>query len=354
MGLLTALLIALPAQAQVPRLISYQGSLVEGEFPVSDTLEIIFGLYPSEDGGQPLWTETHTVTPVKGRFSVLLGSVEGGIPNGLFANDELWLQLTVEDEPLPRLRLTSTAYALRAGTAQTAETAENVAAGTVDTQALADGAVTTAKLDVDAVTSVKITNGAVHEADLDNEAVTNPKIGDSAITSSKLSNGSVTGDKIADGVVVRSLNGLTDQVDIVGEGLVQVQTENDVITISLQGERDSPSLIQPSSRRWKENVEPLEQALALVERLEGVRFQWKESGREDIGLIAEEVAEVVPEVVAYENGQAQGVNYGHLVALLIEAIKTQQQQIETRQAEVDRLAERIARLERMMQSTSDR
>jgi hypothetical protein len=82
-----------------------------------------------------------------------------------------------------------------------------------------------------------------------------------------------------------------------------------------------------SSRRWKENVRPLENALETIQRLRGVSFDWKETGESDLGLIAEEVAEVVPEVVAFEeNGRhAQSVDYARLVSVLIEAVKEQQE-----------------------------
>jgi len=91
-----------------------------------------------------------------------------------------------------------------------------------------------------------------------------------------------------------------------------------------------------SSRRWKANIQPIRGALEKVERLRGVSFDWKKMGKHDIGLIAEEVGEVVPEVVTYEkNGKdALGVEYARLTALLIEATKEQQSQIRELKAEL--------------------
>ena len=85
-----------------------------------------------------------------------------------------------------------------------------------------------------------------------------------------------------------------------------------------------------SSRRWKMNIETIRDPLAKVMALRGVSFDWRETGKQDIGLIAEEVGQVVPEVVAYEdNGvDAQSVDYARLTALLIEAVKEQQRAIE--------------------------
>jgi hypothetical protein len=91
-----------------------------------------------------------------------------------------------------------------------------------------------------------------------------------------------------------------------------------------------------SSRRWKTNIQTLPDALAKVEQLRGVSYDLKGNGKHEIGVIAEEVGQVVPEVVSYEeNGKdAQGVDYSRLTALLIEAVKQQQQQIRDQQKQV--------------------
>jgi trimeric autotransporter adhesin len=91
-----------------------------------------------------------------------------------------------------------------------------------------------------------------------------------------------------------------------------------------------------SSRRWKTNIQPLQGALGLVEQLRGVSYDLKESGKHEIGVIAEEVGEVVPEVVTYEeNGKdARGVDYSRLTALLIEATKEQDLLIQRQQAQI--------------------
>lgn len=95
-----------------------------------------------------------------------------------------------------------------------------------------------------------------------------------------------------------------------------------------------------SSARWKTNIEPLDGALDKVEHLRGVSFDWKANGKHDIGLVAEEVAPVVPEVVSFEqNGKdAKSVDYGRIAALLIEAIKEQQKEIKELKAQIDKLA----------------
>lgn len=91
-----------------------------------------------------------------------------------------------------------------------------------------------------------------------------------------------------------------------------------------------------SSKRWKENIQSIDNALDKVLKLRGVSFDWKECGKRDIGMIAEEVGEIIPEVVSYEeNGiEAKGLDYARLTALLIEAVREQQKQIEELQAKI--------------------
>jgi len=91
-----------------------------------------------------------------------------------------------------------------------------------------------------------------------------------------------------------------------------------------------------SSRRWKTNIHTLHGALATVEHLRGVSYNLKNSGKHEIGVIAEEVGVVVPEVVSWEeNGtDARSVDYGRLTALLIEATKEQQKLIHQQQEQI--------------------
>jgi len=109
-----------------------------------------------------------------------------------------------------------------------------------------------------------------------------------------------------------------------------------------------------SSRRLKKNIKPIENALDKVKRLRGVYFDWKKDGIHDIGMVAEEVGEVIPEVVDYEaNGvDAASLSYGRLVALLIEAVKEQQckiAELEATIAQREPVEQRLKTLERMIQ-----
>jgi hypothetical protein len=143
--------------------------------------------------------------------------------------------------------------------------------------------------------------------------------------------------------------GGTDQYAVmVGIG---TKTPSNVLTIGRgTGHPVSDSWETYSSRRWKKNIHPLQDALSKVEQLRGVSYDLKDSGKHEIGVIAEEVGQVVPEVVSYEkNGKdATGVDYSRLTALLIEAVKQQQKQIVTEQKQIALQQSQIRQQQRLM------
>lgn len=101
-----------------------------------------------------------------------------------------------------------------------------------------------------------------------------------------------------------------------------------------------------SSRRWKTNVAPISSALVRVQQLRGVSYNWIADGKADIGLIAEEVGAIFPEIVTYEaNGEdARSLDYARLVPVLIEAMKEQQGLIEAQEERLHALEELVRQL----------
>lgn len=83
-----------------------------------------------------------------------------------------------------------------------------------------------------------------------------------------------------------------------------------------------------SSLRYKTDVRPFTRGLDLVNRLNPVHFAWKDSGIPDIGLVAEEVANIEP-LLTFKNhrNEIEGIKYETLSVALINAIKEQQAQI---------------------------
>ena len=103
-----------------------------------------------------------------------------------------------------------------------------------------------------------------------------------------------------------------------------------------------------SSERYKFDIEDLENPMALVNSLRPVRYRWIDGGEEDIGLIAEEVAEQAPALAIHFDGRVEGVKYDRLAALLLGAMQQQQREIQALRlelAEARKQAQRNAELE---------
>jgi Chaperone of endosialidase len=132
--------------------------------------------------------------------------------------------------------------------------------------------------------------------------------------------------------------------------------------VQVGGPAYADSWLSYSSRRYKTNIQTLHGALEKLEQLRGVSYDLKANGKHEVGVIAEEVGAVVPEIVTWDkNGiSAQGVDYGRLTALLIEATKEQQnlidqqqEQIGAQQKQIDLLTSKIKTVETGLETTGE-
>ena len=83
-----------------------------------------------------------------------------------------------------------------------------------------------------------------------------------------------------------------------------------------------------SSVNNKTDVQPFSGGLDVINRLKPVTFRWKDGGKRDFGLNAEDVAELEPLFVTRnEKGEVEDVNEGSFSVLIINAFNEQQQQI---------------------------
>jgi hypothetical protein len=86
-----------------------------------------------------------------------------------------------------------------------------------------------------------------------------------------------------------------------------------------------------SDARIKKNINPIQNPIELIKQIEGVKFhriEQDDDGKQQIGFIAQNLNKVLPEVVIGDEKFGYGVSYGNITALLVEAIKAQQQQID--------------------------
>ena len=87
-------------------------------------------------------------------------------------------------------------------------------------------------------------------------------------------------------------------------------------------------LTESSARELKTNITPMSNSLDKIMALQGVNFEWKDKKQgKQMGLIADDVAKVIPEVVQFTDDNPTSLQYSKMVALLIEGMKEQQNEI---------------------------
>jgi hypothetical protein len=90
-----------------------------------------------------------------------------------------------------------------------------------------------------------------------------------------------------------------------------------------------------SSKRYKENIRELEINPEKVLHLDPVRFSWKTTGEEDVGLVAEDVEQLLPDLVIYDReGRPDAVKYDRVTIYLLKVMKDQQERISALEKEI--------------------
>ena len=97
-----------------------------------------------------------------------------------------------------------------------------------------------------------------------------------------------------------------------------------------------------SDVRLKENIKPLENSLEKVMSLRGVEYDRNDYGWHEVGMIAQEVEEVIPDLVRDNSEGNKVLDYPRLTAVLVEAMKEQQKQIEELKGTVQELSTKLA------------
>ena len=152
--------------------------------------------------------------------------------------------------------------------------------------------------------------------------------------------GAVTID-IASGIGTVNVEGGTDVNDIGNANQVLFKDNNNVATTSANLQFNGTNLTcagtvtANSDERLKKNVETITDALHKVTGLRGVEYDHKNTGDHCLGLIAQEVESILPDVVYEDATGVKSVAYQNIVALLIEAVKDQQRQIDELKRKLD-------------------
>ena len=96
-----------------------------------------------------------------------------------------------------------------------------------------------------------------------------------------------------------------------------------------------------SDIRLKENIQKIDNPIDKIVKIDGVRFDWKSDNKPSMGVIAQNIEEVLPELVNGEDSKS--VNYNGIIGLLIECVKTQQEQIDELNKRLDELPKKRTR-----------
>jgi len=150
-------------------------------------------------------------------------------------------------------------------------------------------------------------------------------------------------------------------IDAAGE--VGIGKNNPSVKLDVNGSVNCTGGTCSSDIRWKKDVQTLPNSLQNIQKLRGVSYYWKTSEFPDrdfstdkqIGLIAQEVEAVYPELVKTDNEGFKSMDYMSLTAILLEAVKEQQNEIDALKklnAQHDDLENRLEKLEVLLQSAS--
>ncbi len=128
-------------------------------------------------------------------------------------------------------------------------------------------------------------------------------------------------------------------------GNVGIGTPSPSYTLHVNGSAYSTGGWAGSDIKWKKNINPIDNALGSVMKLHGVSYEWRAEEYKDmrfdenkqLGLIAQDVEKVIPELVRSDAKGYKAVSYEKLTAVLVEAIKEQQREIEELRAEIKKI-----------------
>ncbi len=137
-------------------------------------------------------------------------------------------------------------------------------------------------------------------------------------------------------VSARNGGGHPDSKGCVGIGVTAPATG---YKLDVAGYINCSGITYPSDMNHKKEIKDIDNALDKILQIDGVEFKWKDTNKQSLGVIAQKVEEVFPELVHTDKASGlKSVEYGNLVAPLIEAIKEQQIQIKELKARLDKLS----------------
>jgi len=150
-------------------------------------------------------------------------------------------------------------------------------------------------------------------------------------------------------------NGVCSQIYDNGTN-VGIGTTTPAAKLHVAGNIKTNTINETSDARFKKNIQSIDTPLSKVLSLRGVYFYWdldnpdvqEIDSSKQIGMIAQEVEKILPELVNTDANGYKSVEYSRVVAVLIEAMKEQQKTIDEQKDMINDLNERITKLEELI------
>lgn len=116
-----------------------------------------------------------------------------------------------------------------------------------------------------------------------------------------------------------------------------IPTSNFVVTgnVTISGVVTATDYNSTSDIALKQNIHKIENSISKIIEIDGVSFNWKETNKPSMGVIAQNIEKVFPELVNGEDPKT--VNYNGIIGVLIEAVKEQQIQINNLEDRINKL-----------------
>ena len=126
----------------------------------------------------------------------------------------------------------------------------------------------------------------------------------------------------------------TNKLTILSGGNIGIGSEIPQYKLEVVGTVAATNFDSLSDRKVKTNIQIIQDPIDKIKKIDGVSFNWKSDNEPSLGVIADNVQSVLPEIVS--GNDPKSVNYNGLIGLLIEVVKDQQKQIEELRGLIDK------------------
>ncbi len=126
-----------------------------------------------------------------------------------------------------------------------------------------------------------------------------------------------------------------DDIELYQQGSWRLKIESGKIYFN--GNVYGPAFYYSSDRRLKKEIGPLSYGISAIEQLEPVRYKWKSNNKTDIGLIAQDVKKIIPEIVTKDDEGYYRIDYSKLTVVLINAVKELNEKLDVQNKKVEQL-----------------